>query len=73
MSQFFCNTCVQLWNARFHGYEEIKGEPICGDCYAEEASNEEAQVYPTPRTISGSTLPGSRKPHGEPGKENNDE
>ena len=76
MSRFYCNSCDQLRNVRFHGYEEIKGEPLCESCYTEVVSNEEAsvnpvpspQVYPVPRTISGSTLPGSRKPHGVPGE-----
>ena len=74
MSRFYCNTCDQLRSVRFHGYGEIKGEPICESCYTEVVSNEEAvvssspQVYPVPRTISGATLPGSRKPHGVPGE-----
>ena len=68
MSQFYCNACDQLRNVRFHGYEEIKGEPICESCYTEVMSTPSPQVYPKPRTISGSTLPGSRKPHGEPGE-----
>ena len=83
MSRFYCNSCDRLRNVRFHGYEEIQGEPVCVSCYTEVMSKEledilapSPQVFPTPRTISGATLPASRKPHGElgePGKENNDE
>ncbi len=54
MSQFYCNTCDQLRNVRFHGYEEIKGEPFCESCYTEVMSNEEAPAVPSP--------------HGEPGE-----
>jgi hypothetical protein len=72
MSQFYCNTCDRLRSVRAHGYHEVQGQPMCEECHYE-VSSPSPQAYPTPRTISGSTLPGSRKPHGEPGKENNDE
>jgi len=76
MSRFYCNTCDQLRSVKAHGYHEVQGQPMCEECHYEVVSNEEAsvnpvpspQVYPVPRTISGSTLPGSRKPHGVPGE-----
>ena len=63
MSQFYCNTCDRLRNVRFHGYEEVKGEPICESCYTEvryrEVEDVLTKVYP--------------KPHGEPGEGGADE
>jgi len=67
MSRFYCNTCDQLRSVKAHGYHEVKGEPMCEECYTE-VSNPSPQVNPVPRTISGATVPGSRKPHGVPGE-----